>query len=360
MKERFGSGTVFKCIGIVLLLLLLGAAALLGVLTVTEYRPEAAEPVEINGNASGTISEGDSFTIMTWNIGYGALGETADFFMDGGTHVMTASEEEIGENLEFCLALANEVDPDVIFFQEVDTDAKRSYGMDEEQFFADRLTGYQETFAYNYKCLYVPYPLPTIGKVNAGLLTLSSFALTSADRIRLPCPFSYPVRLCNLKRCLLVSRVALEGSDRELVLINLHLEAYDDGEGKETQTAMLREFLDAECSAGNYVIAGGDFNQVFSNVDTSMYPVVSADNWEAGEVDVTAFDEDLQFLMDNSVPTCRSLDQPYAGSDPDSFQYYMIDGFIVSANLTVESIETLDTDFQATDHNPVVMTVTLQ
>ena len=59
--------------------------------------------------------------------------------------------------------------------------------------------------------------------------------------------------------------------------------------------------------------------------------------------------------MDNTHPTCRSLDKPYAGSDKDTFQYYMIDGFIVSDNITVLSCETLNYGFKNTDHNPVYM-----
>ncbi len=365
MKHKKRIKNILRWIGILFLLILLAVVILFGVLTVTEYKPEDVEPMEIDGGCSKILSDGDypgtvSLTIMTWNVGYGALGENADFFMDGGSHVITATADEVEENLDFCMSVVEEVDPDVIFFQEVDTDAKRSHGIDEEQIFLDGLSGYQETFAYNYKTLYVPYPLPTIGRVNAGIMTLSRFEMTAADRIQLPCPFSYPVRLCNLKRCLLVSRIPIEGSDKELVLVNLHLEAYDDGEGKAAQTAMLSAILEEEAEAGNYVIAGGDFNQVFSDVDTSMYPVMNEDMWTAGEVDVAAFDGSLQFVMDNSTPTCRSLDQPYAGSDKENFQYYMIDGFIVSSNLQIEVVETIDTGFEATDHNPVVMTVTLQ
>ena len=55
----------------------------------------------------------------------------------------------------------------------------------------------------------------------------------------------------------------LEGTDKELVLINFHLEAYDSGEGKIAQSKMLAEKLESEYQQGNYVIAGGDFNQTF-------------------------------------------------------------------------------------------------
>jgi endonuclease/exonuclease/phosphatase family metal-dependent hydrolase len=160
----------------------------------------------------------------------------------------------------------------------------------------------------------------------------------------------------------MVDRVPIEGSDKELVLVNLHLEAYDDGEGKVAQTAQLRELLEEEAAKGNYVIAGGDFNQTFSNCDTSAYPLVSEDMWTPGIIDVDEFDDSLQFVMDNSNPSCRSLDKAYAGSDtdPSVFQYYMIDGFIVSGNIAINSVETRNYQFQNTDHNPVVMDVTLQ
>ena len=66
--------------------------------------------------------------------------------------------------------------------------------------------------------------------------------------------------------------------------------------------------------------------------------------------------------MDASVPTCRSLELPLdtaASKDPKDFSYYMIDGFIVSGNITVESVETQDLGFVCTDHNPVLLKATL-
>ena len=155
-----------------------------------------------------------------------------------------------------------------------------------------------------------------------------------------------------------MSRIPVEGSDRELVIVNLHLEAYDDGEGKLAQTKMLAELLIREAKAGNYVIAGGDFNQIFSSADASAYPCYG-DNWAAPEIDVTQFGEGWSFLMDETVPSCRLLNMPYQGADADTFQYYLIDGFIVSDNLRIETFETKDLGFVNSDHNPVVLSMTL-
>lgn len=359
-RIRASKNPVLRILKILLIIVIILAAAfavLLLVLTLTEYKPAERETLRVQGSADASVRTGEELTVMTWNIGYGALGDNADFFMDGGTHVKTASKERVGENLDGITDELNSVDPDYLFLQEVDRDADRSHHIDE----VERVGGLLDESAYacNYRSLFVPYPIPPIGRVDAGLVTSSARDLESAERIALPCPFSWPVRLGNLKRCLLVTRTPVTdaaGNDtgQELVCVNLHLEAYDSGEGKEKQTKVLREFLQTEYDKGNYVIAGGDFNQSFSGTDTSMYPELDG-MWHCGTLDEEEFSGDWQFLADSTVPTCRSLDRPYESADKDNFQYYMIDGFIVSSNITVESCATQDLQFENTDHNPVVL-----
>ena len=337
----------------IIVIIAVAVAVLFGVLTITEYNPDDTTEAELTQNTADIPSVGESLKIMTWNIGYGALGDNADFFLDGGSGVMTADSARVNENMENILGAVNEIAPDIAMFQEVDVKSMRSHDINEAALITDRFADYDSSFAYNFKCLFIPYPLPPIGYVNGGILTISSQSIDESTRYQLPTPYKWPVRLGNLKRCIVVNRIAVDGTDRELVIVNLHLEAYDDGEGKIAQTQMLREILNKEAEAGNYVIAGGDFNQTFSNVDLSAYPTYEG-MWTPGVIDVSDF-EGWQLYMDDSVASCRSLDKPFEGADKDSFQYYFIDGFIVSDNITVESVETVDLDFTASDHNPVVM-----
>ena len=347
-------------VGRVLGIVLAVFVVLLVVLTVTEYRPEPEEELVIANVQEKEVAPGKPFSVLTWNIGYGALGDNADFFMDGGKMVSSASKERVQQNMEGIAGVLNELQPEVILLQEVDLDSRRSHSINEQSFLEQKLTGYCDSFAANHKVLYVPYPVPPIGKVECGLTTFSQYRVTDAVRVALPCPFHYPVRIANLKRCVMVSRIPVEGSDKYLVLVNLHLEAYDDGEGKLAQTKMLSDLLQKEVEKGNYVIAAGDFNQSFSNVDTGAYPILDEDLWAPGSIDVAEFGDDLTFHTDNTEPSCRSLDRPYAGADPENFQYYLIDGFIVSSNIRVESVETKNYEFAYSDHNPVRMTVTLE
>ena len=335
---------------------LLAAAGLVIFLSVTEYRPEPTEKLEISG-ASVPLLDQTSFTVLSWNIGYCALGEESDFFMDGGEQVRPGAEELVRKNLNGIQRFLSNQDTDFILLQEVDAASRRSYDVDESAALREEQTRVS-AYALNFSCNFVPYPWPPIGQVRSGLLTTSRYAVSDAERISLPCPFSWPVSTVNLKRCLLVSRIPVEGTDRELVMVNLHLEAYDSGEGKEAQTRQLQTLLRDEYGKGNYVIAGGDFNQLFSNTD-SPYPVYEG-MWQPGIIDADAFAGGFSLLMDPAVPTCRSLDRAYAGADPDGFQFYMIDGFIVSENVRVDGIETVDKGFANSDHNPVQLRFTLE
>ena len=324
-----------------------------------EYKPKSREKLDIIGEGYNYLNIGDTFTVMSWNIGYGALGDNADFFMDHGKMVQTADRNRVNKNL---LGIRNEIDkvnPNIMFLQEVDVRSKRASHMNEYSAINNHLFDYSSSFATNFKVLYIPYPIPNVGNVHSGIATFSKYKIDSSERVQLPRGFIWPISMFQMKRCLLISRLPIENSDKHLVLINLHLEAYDKGKGKEKQTQKLFDILKEEAKGGNYVIAGGDFNQVFSSVDTSMYPV-NKNVWKPGKIDVASYEKKWQFVMDNQVPSCRSLDQPYANANKDKFQYYLIDGYIVSNNIEINSIANQDLEFVSSDHNPVVMDVTLK
>ena len=343
-------------LAIVLGVVLLFAAGLFTYLTITEYRPEETEPAEILNNGQNAL-EKDTVTVLSWNLGYCALGQESDFFMDGGKEVRPESEDVIRKNYDGILAALKAENPDFLILQEVDSDSKRSYSIDEAAALRNDL-GLGSAYALNFSCNYVPYPLPTIGRVRSGLLTLTGYQMTEAQRISLPCPFSWPVSVANLKRCLLVTRTPISGTERELVVVNLHLEAYDDGEGKLKQTKQLLEFLSEEYEKGNYVIAGGDWNQIFPDT-LKTYPNTHEELWTPGYLDPADLGEGWQYVWDGTNPTCRLLNQPYDPADAAGTQYYVIDGFLISPNLSVEAVNTLDQAFACSDHNPVRLTVRL-
>ena len=325
----------------------------------TTLKVKNVEAMQVDGAITAKVDKSSDIDLLTWNIGYGSLDEKVDFYMDGGKMVQGQSKEATIENINAMTSKIKELDPDIFLIQEADINSKRSYKVNEVSVFKEAFDGahYEQSLARNFKAGYIPVPLGNaLGKVESGITTFAKFDVSAAERVQLPIPFSWPVKLLNLKRCLLVNRLAIEGSEKELIIINLHLEAYDDGEGKAKQLKQLMDIMQEEVNKGNYVIAGGDFNQTFSTTNYQKYPKTS--DWACPVIDASEY-PNFQFVMDDNVPTCRSLNKPYFDSDKATHQYWMIDGFVVSKNVQINTLETLDLQFKNTDHNPVKMNINL-
>lgn len=348
---------ILKVLGILLLVVVLAAAGLILWLSVTEFKPAPVESVETS--ASGELDKvdpGEELQILSWNIGYGGLGAGSDFFMDGGKDVRSADKEQVLRYLDGIKTSIQALDPDVVLLQEVDVDSGRTYRIDQSDYLALDASAH----AMNYACDFVPFPLPPLGRVYSGVFTTTQgLAIDEAERISLPCPFQWPVRTANIKRCLLVSYLPIEGSDKQLVAVNLHLEAYDSGEGKIAQTKMLKELIEGEYAKGNYVIAGGDFNQIFPG-GLEAFPNTHQDLWTPGLLEEDMLADGWHFAYDLAVPSCRLLNQPYNPADTENTQYYVIDGFILSPNVELLAVEGVDLDFANSDHNPVLISVKLK
>lgn len=349
---------IFKIIGLILLALVLLVGGLLAFLTATEYRPKERSAADSDIPDDAPALSKSTLSILTWNIGYAGLDADEDFFMDGGSMVNPIDQSHVDNNLTAIGKYLSSADADICLLQEVDRDSARSGNIDELSALSES-TGLGWTYAANYRCKFVPYPLPPIGKMDAGIATLSDYKISeNAERISLPCPFSWPVRTANLKRCLLISRFPVDNEGHELVAVNLHLEAYDNGEGKAAQTKMLLNVLESEYKKGNYVVAGGDFNQVFPD-SLNTYPIKNPDLWTPGVLNPDDLPDGWQFAYDTDTPSCRLLNQAYDPESEDT-QHYVIDGFIVSPNVEIKAVKTADLGFANSDHNPVQLTVELK
>ena len=109
---------------LIILLVIIGILVLgLGYLSIVEYKPADVEVVSISdGYPDSTVQHvrpDTTYNIMTWNVGYGALGDNADFFMDGGTKVITADKDRVLSNLNGMISEIHKYGPDFIFLQDL-------------------------------------------------------------------------------------------------------------------------------------------------------------------------------------------------------------------------------------------------
>ncbi len=350
------------------LLLALVVGGYMAYMQIQYYRIEDNQMIATENNREEKLKSGTSYTLMTYNIGFGAYSDDYTFFMDtgemkdgtktAGRSARGKSKEEVLANTEGSIGLLEGEGPDFIFVQEADEKADRSYGINQMELLKEAFSDYASAFACNFHSAYLFYPFhEPHGSVQAGMLTLGKYRISESVRRQFPVDNSFITKFTDLDRCFMVSRVPLENG-KELLLINLHLSAYDEG-GKirAKQLALLNQVFEEERGKGNYVIAGGDFNHDIAGSIESFPTEQKVPGW-VFELDDSQLADGYHFVKaDNAaeVPTCRGADVPY---EKGVTYTVIVDGFIVSDGITARA-ENLDGGFRYSDHNPVKLTFEL-
>ncbi|MDP4291684.1 MAG: endonuclease/exonuclease/phosphatase family protein, partial [Bacteroidota bacterium] len=257
MKHLFK--TLIRIIGIILLIV----AGFLGYVTLGKYKPGKIEALAIHApTLKSNNAAKEVYNLLTWNIGYAGLGKEMDFFYEGGKMVRPSS----ALSQQYFKNILNEIKgadtADFIFLQEVDKAAKRTFYRNEVQAVQDKLNDYYSVFAVNYDVPFVPVPITQpMGRVKAGQMTLSKMAPDSAKRYALPGSYGWPKRLFLLDRCFILTQFTLP-SGKRLSLINLHNSAFSDAvQARQQELVILKRLMVDLYRQGQYVIAGGDWNQ---------------------------------------------------------------------------------------------------
>ncbi|MDO5026348.1 MAG: endonuclease [Tissierellia bacterium] len=337
-----------KILGLILLILFLIFLLILGFLWISEYRPNEVEDLPVYSQTDKALAKNSNLKVMTWNIGYAGLDKDTDFFMDGGQMVFPIDKDHVGIALNSILDQIEKENSDFNLIQEIDEDSKRTFGMNQVEFFSNALSG-DSTFAYNYKVNFVPFPFPPLGKINSGIFTQSKYDIKSASRYQQPIPHKFPIRLANLKRAFMPAYIPIEDTDKKLILINVHLDAYESGNGgRLAQSKQIIDFARNLYRQGHYVLIGGDFNQELRE------GIKTEENqfWNPSTFPFSILEDDFEIIYADNASTSRVNNAPYIkGKNPE----HIIDGFIVSKNIKVNKIEVKDLSFKDSDHNPVVM-----
>lgn len=348
----------FKIIGIILLIAILIVVGYVGSVWVTYDRIEDYQQLEVEGDAAIPVAEiGEEYTIVSQNIGFGAYTRDYSFFMDGGTESRAASPESV----EMCLTKArdkvNGLNPDIVLFQEVDYEATRSYKINQKEWLGNCYPDMNRIFAFNYDSAYLMYPITKPhGKSKSGILTVSDINVTSAVRRQLEISDSFS-KLVDLDRCYSVARCPVS-DEHELIIYNVHMSAYGGSDAiRYSQLTQVCQDMKTEYDKGNYVVCGGDFNCDFTGDSVARLNGeidMSKEGW-AQPMLVECIPDGINRCEDYScgevLPTCRNCDVPY---EEGNFTI-VVDGFLVSDNVEVTYLENVQTEFDYSDHMPVVM-----
>lgn len=322
----------------------------LALMTYFAYNPAEREVIHTNSKVQPYSL--DTLRILSWNIGYAGLDKDMDFFMDGGNR-MRQTEDQTVENLDAAISfLRHYQDVDFYLLQEVDIKSRRSYKVDELSAIALALKSHLTFFALNYKVELVPVPITNpMGVVESGIVSFSKYNPYQVVRHSYPSSESWPMRIFNLRRCFISLRIPLT-SGSELVLVNTHNSAYDDGSQRQQEMSYLRNYLLAEEKKGNYVIVGGDWNQTPPGYPQSK----GTEYFRPLAIDSTYMPSGWQWFYDSATPSNRFLDSKYQAGIT---QTTILDFFLCSPEVRCIDVKTINLEFEHSDHNPVLLTVVL-
>lgn len=330
----------------------------------TDFQPPVTQPLTVRGQAAQTAAAQDTFRLVTWNIGYGGLGKSADFFFDGGKTVHSP-KDSVQAWVNGASRFVGELGKrgvDFVLLQEVDSCGVRSHNINQLDAMSKALPGYAHTFGKNYVVDFVPLPfLEPYGGMVAGIATWSRFAPASVTRYAFEGQDkpNFPDYLFFLDRCYVVERFPL-GNGKSLSVINTHNSAYGDGPQKKRQMEQLKATLLQEQAAGNYVVVGGDWNQHpfgYQGVPGFTPDMLKQDNLVVTYTEANYPAPGWQWAFDPTTPTNRVLATPF---DPAKTYRSVIDFFLVSPGLKVVSVKAADLGFAFSDHQPVEMVVAVE
>ena len=332
--------------------------------TIHDQQPEEVLPVEMFSEGSVSVIQDTILSFVIWNLGYAGLGQESDFFYEKGSlfsgrHMVRPPQEVSQKNWKGIQNQIKNTQTDFWLFQEVDVASKRSYFVNQMTGIQDLLPDQYASFASNYEVKRVPVPLfepwNAYGKVKSGLGTFTRHQPTEAQRLQLPGNYSWPTRVFMLDRCAAIHRFP-HANGKEVVVVNIHNSAFDDGSLKAQQTAFLRELLLEEYEKGNYVIAGGDWNQCPPFFPFDRFMPGRGAKYEQQNIDPEMMPGNWKWVYDPTVPTNRKVGDLF---EKGHTFVTLIDFFLISPNIRVKRARGIDLNFQFSDHQPVWMQVEL-
>jgi len=217
----------------------------------------------IEYNYSNEDDSDSIFSVITYNIGY----------LSGMTNNLPVPKPKslFNNNLKRVYREFENLEADIICLQEVDFHSKRSYYINQQEEL--HKLGYNFAFqAANWDKKYLPFPYFPVslqfGEVYSGQSILSKYQLIDIERIVLERGTSNPFYrdAFYLDRLAQVAKVLVSGDT--IVLINVHLEAFDAA-NRTKQTRTIANLYN------NYkddfpVLLVGDFNSDESRREASI------------------------------------------------------------------------------------------
>ncbi len=289
---------------------------------------------------------GESLKLTTWNIGYGALGARANFAADGGNDLRALTRHEIEAAVKAISEEVKKFGSDILLLQELANPNWLTRQVPVLGQIDDALKSYAASFWEGLRLPYVPKWI----NLSHGMGVFSQKFVADMQAYRLQTESGSVFAGIKKHYAKIVSRLPIEGTDREWVVINVHLAAFDkDAKVRQEQIGEVFDLANLEYQRGHHVVIGGDWNMRLVAKDFP-HRKRGENNFVAPDFPIEKLPPNWSIAADDKVPTVRALHRPYeVGVNNTS----IIDGFACSPNVRLLDVSTKDMAFEHTDHHPV-------
>jgi hypothetical protein len=333
-------GKIVKRLGIVIIALLIIFTGILALNYFNNGLKSKSGRGDMLANAGAVIS------ILDWNIGYAGLGKESDFIMDGGENLLPPSVEIVEKNLAGIQNILSQNKTDLTLIQEASEPDMLNLGVDVLGGLRMSLSGYDWFFTYDFRTQFIPRS----SAVKHGLVSFSRIKTSPVKLIRLPLE---PTRLQGIiqRQYHIQAREITDVNENAWVVMNIHLSAFDEGGNiRVQQFEKLMQIAKTYYAEGKHVIIGGDWNMQLTLTD---FPNTTKqeDLFWLKTLPHEKIPTDWKLVFDPNIATVRTNERPYIKNENYTT---IIDGFLVSPNVDVMSVEGIDTNFEFTDHQAVL------
>lgn len=322
------------------------AASVILIVLANRFRRIDYTNIEIRTSEQPLPQAGPELRVLTWNLGYGALGKDADLFTDGGTSFRALSKQQI---VAASTAIATELSrtpSDLICLQETAKAGILTRNVDVQSVIDKAFPNRDRYFWADLKTILLPR---LFGNAN-GMASYSAKASSQCRIIDLPGATTILVGLVKKPYVGLMNKLPIHGTDKAWVVINIHLPFF-----RVTQTqrmAYLARLFDVarrEFDQGNYVIIAGDWNSRLCPTSFEHATDPKVLSWYS-DLPKDGILSGWQLMIDPKTPTVRSVDAAFSKGQTYTAVF---DGFVVSPNVQASSVKTRDLDFAFSDHQSV-------
>jgi len=279
------------------------------------------------------------------------MGAEADISFEGGKHFIPSSNISVKKNIVGIQKTLEQIKADVYLLQELSTGSILNHWHNLRKAVQDTLPNHSSSRVSNFS-------LPLFFNVLKNEHGMGTFVKNTFEIIKKQTrPFmvsEYYYKIIPRLDFALTTIVRTDDG-KQIAFVNTHLSSFDvGGIMRMTQFLDLMSYVKQLAKEGYAVIIGADWNMYSGKFNFIKREDEERYKTYTHNFPINLIENGWTAHFSENVHTLRAANRPYVKGKSTTGT---VDGFICSPGITVETMETLDLDFEHSDHNPVAITV---